>query len=124
MITRIIKSKTLKQMKPKHISCNCRCKLYSKKLNSNQKCSNNKCWCLCEKPLKHRAYEEDYVLNRSICSCEISEYSKSYAYMKSFSDDSVVSCDEVINTLDTVSIDPINKIYMYIYRKEYYIFHT
>ena len=35
-----------------------------------------------------------YAKNHSTCNCEIN-----YAYMKSLTDNSVVTCDEVINTV-------------------------
>ena len=41
MITWINESKTL----AKYVSCKCKCKFDSKKLNSNQKWSNDKCRC-------------------------------------------------------------------------------
>ena len=45
MITRIIESETL----TKHISYECKCKLNSRKYNSNPKWNYNKCWHECEK---------------------------------------------------------------------------
>ena len=41
MTTQINESKTLNE----HISCKCKCKLESRKCNSNQKWNNHKCWC-------------------------------------------------------------------------------
>ena len=41
MTAQINESKTLNE----HISCKCKCKLDSRKCNSNQKWNNHKCWC-------------------------------------------------------------------------------
>ena len=45
MITGINESRTL----TKHISCECKCKFYGRKCNSNQKWNNDKCQCNCKK---------------------------------------------------------------------------
>ena len=44
--------------------------------------------------------KENYVWNSSMCACEID-----YAYMKSLINDSVISCDEIIDVLDNVLIN-------------------
>ena len=53
-ITRKNESKTL----TKHISCECRYKLDSRKCNSNQKRNKNKCLCECKNPEKHHVCEK------------------------------------------------------------------
>ena len=76
---------------------------------------------------RHCVCKKDYVRNPSICVCEINEYLKNYAYMKSHIDDSVFTCYEVIDAvvkrhkdiLETVSINPHNK--NAIYKVDYYI---
>ena len=57
------KSKTLK----KDISCECKCKFYGRKCNSNQRWNNEKCRCECKKHI----CEKDYICCPSTCSCEI-----------------------------------------------------
>ena len=93
MITGINESRIL----TKHISCKCECKFYSKKSNSNQKWNKNKCRCECESPKEHHVCEKAYILNPSTCSCENSKY------VGNIIDESVVICDEIINTTKTVS---------------------
>ena len=56
-IEEVIESRTL----TKHILCECRCEFYGRKCNLGQKWNNDKCQCECEKPVKHRICEEDYV---------------------------------------------------------------
>ena len=41
------------------------------------------------------------VWNPSTCDCEILEYLKNYAYMKSI--DSLITCDEIIDIPETMS---------------------
>ena len=75
---------------------------------------------------RHCVCKKDYVRNPSICVCEINEYLKNYAYMKSHIDDSVFTCYEVIDVvvkrhkdiLETVSINSHDKNAIY---KVYYI---
>ena len=69
MIAKIDEVKTL----VKHISYDCKCKLDSKKCNSNQKLNNDKCQC------KYRKYltgKKGYGWNPSMCICENSRYLK------------------------------------------------
>ena len=76
---------------------------------------------------RHCVCKKDYVRNPSICVCEINEYLKNYAYMKSHIDDSVFTCYEVIDVvvkrrkdmLETVSINSHDK--NAIYKVDYYI---
>ena len=58
-----------------------------KKCNSNQ-WWNNKCWCECK---KHPICEKDYIWNPATCSC------KNGKYLASIMDDSVITCDEIID---------------------------
>ena len=69
MATGINKSKTLR----KPISCNCRCKLDSRKRYSKKKWNNNKFQGKCRKPIKHRICKEEYAWNPSTCTCEYDE---------------------------------------------------
>ena len=106
MIKGINESRTLE----KHILCECRCEFDGRKCNLRQKLINDTCNCECKKSLKHRAYEVDYDLNPSACACkcdkdcEIGQYLKDCECMKSIFDDLVVTCDEIINTPETISI--------------------
>ena len=61
--------------------------LIKKKCNSNQKWNNDKCWC---KSKKHHICEKDYIWNPATCSC------KNGKYLVSIFDDSVITCDEII----------------------------
>ena len=80
----INESKTL----AKHISCKYKCKFGGRKCNSNQKWNNNKCWCECK---KHLTCEENYIWNPAACS------SKNGKYLASNIDNSVITCDEIID---------------------------
>ena len=84
MITGINESKTL----TKHISCQSKCKLDGRKCNSNQKCNNDKCGCKCKIMW---IQEKDYILNHVTCSCTNGKY------LASIIDDSVITCDEIID---------------------------
>ena len=71
----------------KHISYECKCKFYESKCNSNQWWNSDKCWCECK---KHHMYGKDYIWNPSTCICE------NWKYLGSIMDDSVITCDEII----------------------------
>ena len=79
--------------KTKDISCKCKCKSDGRKFNSNQWCSNNKCRCEC---LKHHICEKDYIWNPATCNCENEKY------LASIIDDSVITCDEIIEETKTI----------------------
>ena len=87
MITGINESKTL----TKHVSCECKCKLNGTKCNSSQWRNNDKCRCECK---KHHIHEKEYVWNPSTYICENGKY------LASIIDDSVITCDEVIESCD------------------------
>ena len=89
MITRLNESKIL----AKHISCEGKYKCDGGKCNSNQKRNNNKCsyWCR-----KHHICEKNYIWHPTTCSCENGKY------LANIIDDSVITCDEIIE--DTKSI--------------------
>ena len=84
MITGINELKTL----TKHVLCECKCKFNGRKCNSNQKWNNDKCWCQCK---KHNLCEKDYIWNPSTCNC------KNGKYLANIMDDSVITCDEIID---------------------------
>ena len=92
MITGINESKTLTATK--HISRECKCKFDGTKCNSNQWWNNDKCRCECK---KHHICEKDYVWNPATCNCENGKY------LASNMDDSVITCDEVIDVKETNS---------------------
>ena len=87
MITGMNESKIL----TKHISCECKCKFNRRKCTSNQWWNNNKFWCECN---KHLICEKDYIWNPSTCSCENEKR------LASIMDDSLFTCDEVIELYD------------------------
>ena len=88
MIIEINESKTLTN----HVSGEYKYKLDGKKYNSNQWWNNNKCRCECK---KYSICEKDYVWNPSACNCENGKY------LASIMDDSVITCDEIINAEET-----------------------
>ena len=92
MVTGINESKIL----TKHLSCECKCKFDATKLISNQKWKSEKCWCECKNPKKLDACEKVYIWNPSIWICKNGEYSESTI------DDSVITCDAIVNAEDSV----------------------
>ena len=62
---------------------------------SNQKWNNDKCRCECK---KHYLREKDYISNPAICSCENGKY------LARIIDNSVVTCDEVIDVEETKTV--------------------
>ena len=92
MIIGINESKTL----TKHISCKCKCKLDCKNCNSNQKWNTDKCQHEYKNQKEHYVCKKDYIWNPATCSCENGKY------LASIIDDSVVSCDEIIDTTKSI----------------------
>ena len=90
MIIGINESKTLTATE--HISRECKCKFDGSKCNSNQWWNNDKCRCECK---KHHICEKDYVWNPATCNCENEKY------LASNMDDSVITCDEIIDVKET-----------------------
>ena len=80
---------TIKESKglTKHTSCEC--KLDGRKCNSYQWWNNDKCRFECK---KRPVCEKDYTWTPTTCSCK---YDK---YLASIIDDSVIMCDEVIES--------------------------
>ena len=87
----------------KHFSYDCKCKM-----KSNQKWSKDKCRCNFKNFIKHRVCKKDYGWNPSTCAYEINKFSKSSTYMKILFYDSVITCDEIIATLEIMSINSNN----------------
>ena len=83
-ITGINELKTL----TRHILCECNCRFYGRKCNSDQWWNNNQCWCECK---KSHVWKKDYVWNPATCNCENEKY------LASIIDDSGIICDEVID---------------------------
>ena len=88
MITEINESKLL----TKHVSCECKCNFDCRECNANQKWNNDKCRCECK---KHHICVKDYIWNLATCSC------KKYKYLASVIDNSVITCDEIIDAEET-----------------------
>ena len=91
----------------KHISCKCKCKFDGGKCKSNQKWNKNECRCECKNPKKDRVCEKYYIWNSATCNCENGKY------LASTIDDSVITCNEIINSTKTVPIKVIQKIYIF-----------
>ena len=70
-----------------HISCEYKCKSDGRKCNSNQKWNNDICWCKCK---KHHICGKDCTWNPVTFSC------KNGKYLGSIIDNSVITCDEII----------------------------
>ena len=87
MVTGINKLKILAN----YVSWKCEWEFYSRKWN------NDKCWCECKSPKKRRGYKKDFIWNPATCSC------KSRKFLESIIDDSVVSCNEIIEEIKPVS---------------------
>ena len=98
MITGINEPKTLTK------SCKCKWTFGSRKCNSNQKWNNNKCWFKCKNPKKH-VCEKDYIWNPANCSC------KNGKYLASVTDDSVITCDKMIEKTKAVTTNFNEKIH-------------
>ena len=91
MIARLNESKTL----AKHTKYFIKCKFAGRKCKSNQKWNIELCRRGCKNPIKYYVRKEDYIWNPSACSCEVDEY------LKIIIGDSVVTCDEIIETVAT-----------------------
>ena len=72
----------------KDISCKCKYKFNGRKCNSDEKWNNDKCQCKCK---KHCICEKVYIWNLATCSC------KNCKYFARIIDDSVITCDEIID---------------------------
>ena len=72
----------------KDISCKCKCKFDSRKCNSDQKWNNDKCRCECK---RHNIFGEDHIWNAATWSY------KDDKYLANIMDDSVITCDEIID---------------------------
>ena len=79
-----------------HIPCECKCKFDGRKCNSNQKWNNNKYRCECKNLKEYPMCEKDYMWNPATCSC------RNGHYLASISDDSVITCDEIIEKTETI----------------------
>ena len=88
VITGINESKTL----TKHVSCECKCKFDAEKCNSNQKWNNDKCCCECK---RHHICEKYYIWYSATCNRENGKY------LVSIIDNSVITCDEIIDAVET-----------------------
>ena len=93
MASGINESKTL----TKHISCKFEYKFDGRKRNSTQKWNIGKCWCECKTPEKTSCLcQKSYFWNPATCSCENGKYAGS------ITDNSVITCDEIIDTTKKV----------------------
>ena len=75
----------------KHTSCEYKCKFDGRKCNSYHNWNNDKWRCESNNPKEHNACEKDYICNPSTCIRYKSRYSAS------FIDESVITCNEIIN---------------------------
>ena len=71
----------------KDISCKCKCRFDGKKCDSDQWWKNGRYWYECKNGPE---CEKDYIWNPATCSCENGKY------QASIMDDSVITCDEII----------------------------
>ena len=70
------------------------CKVDGRKCNSNQKW--NKYRCERKNPKEHHMCKKDYICNPATFSCE------NGTYLSIIIDDSVIMCDEIVETKKTV----------------------
>ena len=59
--------------------------------------NNDKCGCVFKNLKEHNVCEKDYIWNPARCSCENDRY------LANIIDDSVITCDENLNAVDSVS---------------------
>ena len=102
MITGINESKTLM----KHISYYCRYKFEGGRFNSNQKRNNDEYQCECENPIKRCVCKA--IMMGILEDCETDENLKNCTCMKNLAYNSVITCCEIVNTSETVSIESID----------------
>ena len=76
--------------------CKYKCSFDGRKCNSNQKWNNTKCTCERNNLKEHNTYEKHYVWNPLPCSSENGKY------LGSIVDNSLITCDEVIDTTKIV----------------------
>ena len=84
MITGINELKTL----TKHISCECKCKFDGRKCNSDQWWNNEKCQC------------KKHVCEKIMFGILLHAVLKNGKYLASIMDDSIITCDEIIEPHD------------------------
>ena len=92
VITEISGSKTL----TKQVSSKWKCGIDGRKCNSNQKWNNDKCICECKNPKDYCVCKKYYIWNRATSGCENGKY------LSSVTEDSVIVCDETIDTTETI----------------------
>ena len=80
----------------KHISCVRKSNFDDRKRNLNQKWNNVQFQCGCKNLKEHHVCEKDYFCNPATRNCE--------NYLGSIIDDSVITCDEIIDTTKTLPI--------------------
>ena len=88
VIKYVFQIKTESKILAKNISCECKCKFDGRKCNSNQKWNTIKCRWECK---KHHICEKEYIWNPATYS------SKNGKYLATIIDDSVITCDEIID---------------------------
>ena len=93
MITWINQLKVL----TKYISCKFECKFDGWKCNPNQMLNKGICWCECKNLRKHHVCKKDNIWNPATCNYEIGKY------LASITDDSMITCDEIIVKTRTIS---------------------
>ena len=100
MIIGINESKLL----TRQVSSLCKCKFGGRKCNSNQKCNDSKCWCVCKNPEEHYVFKKDYIWNPATGTCGNGRYAES------ITDYSVITCDEIIDAMGKLYTEPIKTV--------------
>ena len=95
----MITGKNESKILTKDISCECKCKFDGRKCYSNQKWNTNKCRCECK---KHHICEKDYIWNPAAC--------ENGKYLVSIIDDSVITCDEIIDAEAKSNDEEVNTV--------------
>ena len=108
MIARKIESEVL----TKDISCECKCKFEGKNVFQIKSGITRYVDCECK---KRHICEKEYMWNPVTCSC------KNGKYLASVIDDSVITCDEIIEETKEVPIN-FNEKYITCKTQNFYIF--
>ena len=89
-VFKMITGKNESEILTKDIWWECKWKFDEKKCNSDQKWNKNKCWCQCRK--RHICGKE-CIWNPATCS------SRNRKYLASIMDNSVITCDGIIDAV-------------------------
>ena len=93
MIALVNESKTL----TKQLSCKCKYKFEGRKYNSDRNWNSDKFRCECKNLEENRVFQKNYIWKSAIFNAENGKY------LARILDDSVITCDEIVNSAYIVS---------------------